>query len=307
MVKTGLADLTLSGSNSFSGALNILSGSVTTVGAGALGNTPLVNVGAGASLNLGASSSVGSLGGSGAIHLGSGANLSVGTGNLSGVFSGAVAGDAGLIKLGSGSLELAGINVYTGSTQVNGGVLNVSGSLASPVVQVNSGATLTGSGQVAGAVSVADGGHLAVNSGANLGLGSLVLSSNSNLDLGLGSPATGGNRLITVGGNLTLDGKLNVSDIGGFGAGIYRVIDYTGVLIDNGLVIGTLPSGVLPGDLEVQVAISNQVNLLVGGRQRQRAILGRQPADQRQRNPGRHRDLECPEHQLDHRQRHRQP
>jgi autotransporter-associated beta strand protein len=82
---------------------------------------------------------VGSLGGSGDIHLGSGANLSVGTGNLSGVFSGAVAGDAGLIKLGSGSLELARINVYTGSTQVNGGVLNVSGSLASPVVQVNSG------------------------------------------------------------------------------------------------------------------------------------------------------------------------
>jgi hypothetical protein len=48
----GLADLTRAAPTA-SAAVNILTGSVTTVGTGALGNTSLVNVGAGASLKPG--------------------------------------------------------------------------------------------------------------------------------------------------------------------------------------------------------------------------------------------------------------
>lgn len=130
---------------------------------------------------------------------------------------------------------------------------------------VASGATLGGTGTLLGNVNIADGGHLAVNSGNTLTVGSLVLNGNSNLDAGLGAPSTGGTALIRVGGNLTLDGTLNVSDIGGFGVGIYRLIDYTGALTDNGLALGTVPGNVSLSDLTVQSAMANQINLLVSG------------------------------------------
>ncbi len=66
-----------------------------------------------------------------------------------------------------------------------------------------------------------------------------------------------------VGGDLTLDGTLNVTDAGGFGAGLYRLIDYGGTLTDNGLDIGTAPTGYDSTNLTVQTATVGQINLLV--------------------------------------------
>lgn len=176
-----------------------------------------------------------------------------------------LAGAGGLVKNGTGSLELSGVNVLAGDTTVNAGLLNVTGTLASANVQVNSGASLGGTGSLLGALDIANGAHLLANSGATLATGALTLHSGSILDFGLGSPATGGTALVNVNGNLTLDGTLNVSDISGFGTGIYRLFDYTGALVDNGVVLGTVPGSVLPGDLQVQTAIGSQINLLVGG------------------------------------------
>lgn len=264
LTKNGAADLTLGGNNTFSGNFNVLGGSLTTTSATALGNNAGLNLGAGTQLNLGASASLGSLTGNGTALIGGGNILSLGGGNQSSTFDGVLDGGGQLNKLGTGTLTLSGINTLTGDTSVNGGTLNLSGSLASGNVAVNSGATLTGTGSLGGAVTVADGGHLAGSTGSTLSVGSLVLSGNSNLDVGLGTPVVGGgNALINVGGNLTLDGNLNVSDIGGFGSGVYRIINYTGGLTDNGLVIGAVPGSVTPGDLQVQTAVGNQVNLLV--------------------------------------------
>jgi polygalacturonase len=66
----------------------------------------------------------------------------------------------------------------------------------------------------------------------------LNLDGASTLNFGLGTNATE----IAVSGNLTLGGTLNVADAGGFAAGIYTLFTYSGVLIDNGLTIGTTPS-----------------------------------------------------------------
>ena len=68
------------------------------------------------------------------------------------------------------------------------------------------------------------------------------------------------NDLVTVGGNLVLDGTLNVSVStgGSFGPGIYRVFSYNGALTNNGLSVGSIPST----NYFVQTAIANQVNLV---------------------------------------------
>ncbi|TFY90662.1 transporter [Pseudomonas nabeulensis] len=265
LIKTGTADLTLSGNNTFSGLLDVQAGSLTTLGNGALGNSAGINLASGAQLNLGGNASLGALTGNGLAVLGTGSTLSVGSDNQDTLFGGVLAGVGSFTKVGSGALTLGGVNVLTGDTQVNAGQLLVNGALASANVGVASGATLGGTGTVLGNVNIADGGHLAVASGNTLTMGSLVLNANSNLDAGLGAASTGGTALVRVDGNLTLDGTLNVQDIGGFGAGIYRLIDYTGSLTNNGLLLGSLPGNVLASNLDLQTAIGNQVNLLVNG------------------------------------------
>jgi fibronectin-binding autotransporter adhesin len=69
------------------------------------------------------------------------------------------------------------------------------------------------------------------------------------------------NDLIRVNGDLTLDGILNVSESasGVYGAGIYRLIDYTGTFTDHGLQLGLKPAGT---NNYLQTSIAQQVNLI---------------------------------------------
>ncbi len=71
--------------------------------------------------------------------------LTIGAGNGSGTFSGAITSQFNLVKTGTGVQILSGANTYGGTTTVNGGLLNVAGSLTSAVT-VASGATLSGRG-----------------------------------------------------------------------------------------------------------------------------------------------------------------
>src|SRR6266568_3694801 len=93
----------------------------------------------------------GSIEGLGTIFLGS-KTLTVGTNDLSTVFGGVLAdgGTSGgtggsLVKVGGGTLILSGADTYTGPTNINAGILDVNGSLASTVF-VNAGGTLMGNG-----------------------------------------------------------------------------------------------------------------------------------------------------------------
>ena len=87
--------------------------------------------------------------------------------------------------------------------------------------------------------------------------GNLSLGGDLNLALGPPSPTA----LFTVGGNLTLDARLNVANNGGFGAGVYRLFDYAGTLGGGGLTLGALPDGAMGS---FQTVFAGQVNLVVG-------------------------------------------
>ncbi|WP_186766986.1 autotransporter domain-containing protein [Devosia ginsengisoli] len=183
------------------------------------------------------------------------------------VYDGSISGAGTVRKQGSGVLAMSGdSDAFTGHVSVDSGTLLVNGSIANSTMTVGSGATLSGNG-TAGDVTVLDGGILAPGSspGQLTVAGDLVLSSGSvlNFELGPAGVVGGGvNDLTEVTGNLTLDGVLNVTDQGGFGAGVYRIFDYGGTLTDDGIAIGILPGGTVDDDIFIQTVVDKQVNLV---------------------------------------------
>lgn len=187
--------------------------------------------------------------------------------NLIGAGSANVAEYLNFENLGvqSGTWTVAGSDsiTYSGGTTVTGGSLLVDGTLTSDAAV--SGGVLGGSGTLAGDVTVTTGTIAPGNGGiGTLSTGSLSLTADSILDFDFGAPGDattpGASDRIDVTGDLVLDGTLNATDVGGFGDGVYRLIDYSGTLTDNGLFVGVLPSGF---EAEVQTAVGNQVNLIV--------------------------------------------
>ncbi len=178
---------------------------------------------------------------------------------------------AGVLNQLSGTTILTGNNSYAGATTITGGTLRINGnqSGATGLVSVGSGATLGGSGAIGGSVTVANGGALAPGNspGTLIIAGDLTLSSGSILNYELGQANIAGgalNDLVDVGGNLTLDGTLNVatSVSGSFGPGVYRLFNYSGTLTDNGLDLGMMPVGSI---VSLQTGVAGQVNLLNTG------------------------------------------
>jgi fibronectin-binding autotransporter adhesin len=185
-------------------------------------------------------------------------------------YAGLVTGTGSLEQQGSGTIVLTGNNAYAGPTAVRAGSLIVNGdqSAATGTTSVDAGGTLGGKGSIGGDVNVADGGTLSPGDvGSAPGTlaikGSLALSDASSLNVNFGQAnVVGGplNDLVQVGGDLTLDGTLNVSvpPGGTFDPGIYRIMGYGGALTDNGLNIGSVPSP----DYFLQTSIAEQVNLV---------------------------------------------
>lgn len=179
-----------------------------------------------------------------------------------------LAGAGALTKEGGGILTLTGDNAYAGATIVRAGVLRINGdqSAATGLTTVRDGATLGGSGIIGGNVVIDDGAMLAPgNSPGTLTINgdlSLAGGSVSSFELGQANSVGGAlNDLVNVGGDLILDGTLDVTVPAGgsFGAGIYRIYNYAGTLTDNGLELGTIPAG---SHAFVQTSVANQVNLV---------------------------------------------
>jgi len=145
---------------------------------------------------------------------------------------------------------------YDGQLIVNDGSVDVSGDYSAMRALVNDG-RLSGSGRL-GDVDM-QGGTLVGTDGSMLTMNSLFLDHEATVLAQLGAPSN--TALFTVANDITLDGTLDVEDVGGFGLGLYRLFDYGGTLTDNGMSIGDTPSGD-PDDIEIQTSVAGQVNLI---------------------------------------------
>lgn len=129
-------------------------------------------------------------------------------------FDNDIAGDAGLIKRGAGTLVLSGQNSWAGNTTVDGGALVVSGSVNNGVLQVNSGGMLSGSGRVPET-------H---NSGiVDLSAGSLTVNGDYTQDKDGHLHALPGNTL-AVQGQARIDGSLDIVNTRYVAPGRYGIL-----------------------------------------------------------------------------------
>ncbi|MGB3505129.1 MAG: autotransporter domain-containing protein, partial [Xanthobacteraceae bacterium] len=182
---------------------------------------------------------IGSLSGDGAVYLGA-KTLTVGGLGMNDTIGGVIrnggefgGAGGGLIKVGVGTLTLAGANTYAGPTTVNGGTLSVNGSIASSsLTTVNPGGTLGGNGTVGN--TTISGGTLAPGNsiGALTVAGNLVMTAAATYMVEV-SPA--GSDFTHVTGTATLGGATVAAH---FAAGSYVEKRYT-ILTANGGVSGT--------------------------------------------------------------------
>jgi autotransporter-associated beta strand protein len=185
LTKQAAGTLTLTGSNTYSGATMIAAGT----------------------LQVGNGGTAGELGGTGSI--GNAGTLAFDRSDAVALYR-AITGTGSLVQQGTGNLILSASSNYTGPTTVSAGRLSVNGVLGTSPVAVLAAAELGGSGSIAGPVSIAGGGTLSPgNSIASLATGTATFAAGATFeyevdssDLGaLGTAAD----LLVVNGDLNLD------------------------------------------------------------------------------------------------------
>ena len=168
--------------------------------------------------------------------------------------------DGGLVKLGAGTLTLSGANTYTGGTIVSNGTLLITGNNGPSAITINSGATLGGTGSIAGLVTVNGSGIISPGTSAGTLTinNNLILNSGSVLNFELGTTSD----KVVVTGNLTLGGTLNVSALSGFSTNTYTLFTYNGTLTGALPSIGAFPAsyvGILDTNTPGQVRLAVQL------------------------------------------------
>jgi len=206
LVKAGTGTLTLTGANTYSGGTMVSDGTLRLSGAGRLGATSGTTTVAGGILDLGGTTQTQAefkLSG-GTIRNGS---VNAPIASIGGIIDG-VGGNASLTTL-AGTTTLLGVNGYTGATNVNGGILDVEGSITgTSLVAVTSGGVLTGAGTIDPlTVTIGAGGTFAPGNGtpgsSTTIIGNLALASGALYQVQIGSSTAS---FANVSGTATLGG-----------------------------------------------------------------------------------------------------
>ena len=187
----------------------------------------------------------------GKVQLGS-ATLTVGAGNFPGTIANGFSGVGGqLVKNTSGTLVLSGANTYTGNTSVSGGILEVAGSLTSPVMEVTGGSLIvgkTGGLSATSTVNVASGAGFEYHAttATPLTIGALSLSPGVGTTIGgsIGSSLDGAKIVVT--GSVTPgagDIAVNVFGIPGVATGISGVYTLLTAGVGSNLTAATYSLG----------------------------------------------------------------
>lgn len=217
LIKTGGGTIVLTGDNTYTGNTDVEGGTLQLSGSGKIGTNSAVRISSGAVLNLnGVNTTVGSIsergsGNGGTINLGS-ATLTV-SGGWSGTrYQNGISGTGGLIKQGTGVLDLYGTQSFTGPLSVQGGTVISASNLASSLVTVENGATfsLRPSDNISlSSLTIKSGGTLNIPAGRTLTInGTLTIEPGANITInstGIIAYGTNGKLLISNGTNYTLN------------------------------------------------------------------------------------------------------
>ena len=163
-------------------------------------------------------------------------------------------------QLGSGRTVLAGNNNYRGDTRVMNGTLVLGGGIPNSAVTIGNGGTLALGDGAPGVIEIS---NLVIEQGGTLHF-DLAAPDGDALPGDLLAPGSVGDFLV-VGNNLTLnDATLNVNDLDGFNNGIYTLIQYGGGITGDFAQVN-LPDG-FGGTLQLGQYNGNDVLYLdVGG------------------------------------------
>ena len=237
LTKSGSGTLTLTGSNTYTGATTVNGGALSIAADSALGAAP--NSATAGSLTLDG----GTLAATETMSLSSNRGITLGTGNgtidvASGktlTYGGSVAGSS-LAKTGAGTLLLSGPNTYSGATHINAGTLAVTNAAG---LGTSAGGTTVAAGATLDLQNVAvtaepvtlSGGTLKTSTGSSSLGGDVALGANSTVDvsgtqLTLGGVVSGAGDLSKSGsGTLALSGANTYSGVTTVNAGTLQLGD----------------------------------------------------------------------------------
>lgn len=234
LLKLGDARLVLSGEYNFTGTTIVRGGSVRIL---QLPDTAVVSVDNGVLDLSGQDQTISGLSGGedGEIDIEGGALTVDQSGSTT--FAGSITGSGSFTLTGGGVLELSGNNTYTGDTNVEDGLLQINGSVASDV-NIGPNGVLGGAGDIGGDVVVGSGGIVGPgNSPGTLTVaGDFTFASGSTYQVEV--LGDGQHDQIIVGGVTTIQSAVQVEVLAGGSAGDYAHLSQYGILTSAGGIVG---------------------------------------------------------------------